>query len=366
MKLNKICFISFNSYPLFENKSTKYFGGAELQISLIVKELSKDRQFDVNLIVGDFGQKQVIKKGRIKIYKAFEKNCFNLRGVFNFINLLRRIEADIYVERTMNPKVGLVALFCRLSKKKFIYMLAHDWDCKTDHYLYLGRFGRLLFNYGIKQADLIIAQTKTQQKKLKSNFGLKSQVMPSVAQNCRLRKNTQRKFVLWVGRADYWKQPIKLIELAKALPHENFVMICRKGMDSNLFNQVKNLAEKQKNIKFFSAVPIEEILSYFARAKVLVNTSLAEGFSNTFIQAGSALTPVLSLIVNPDDYINRFKCGRVVNNNHDQLIKQCRIILKNQKLAEKMGKNHYEYMRKHHSLENINIFKQTICEKLLE
>ena len=72
MKLKKpikVCFISFNSYPLFKKKSKGYFGGAEVQISLISKELAKDKNFQVNVIAGDYGQKSLIKKNNVNIYK---------------------------------------------------------------------------------------------------------------------------------------------------------------------------------------------------------------------------------------------------------------------------------------------------------
>ena len=69
--------MSLHGYPLFVKNSSGYFGGAELQISLIVKELIKDKRFKVSLITGDYGQPNVVKMGRLTIYKCFRKKWVN-------------------------------------------------------------------------------------------------------------------------------------------------------------------------------------------------------------------------------------------------------------------------------------------------
>src|SRR3989344_232526 len=116
MKPVKICFISLNSYPLFIKNSMDYFGGAEVQMSLIAQELAKDKRFRVSLITGDYGQPPIIKQGRLTLLKT---------KLIDFLTVLKTIDADIYVERTINPKVFLVGWRCRLFKKKFIYIVGH-------------------------------------------------------------------------------------------------------------------------------------------------------------------------------------------------------------------------------------------------
>ena len=151
----KVCFISLRSYPLFSKKSFDYFGGAEVQMSLIAKALAKDKKFQVSVIVGDYGQKTAVKQNRLTLYRSFKHGRFFPFEVGRFFQLLKKIKADIYVERTINPKILLVYLFCRLFKKKFVYMVAHDWD--LNHRI-------------IKLADSIITQTSNQQKKLLKNI----------------------------------------------------------------------------------------------------------------------------------------------------------------------------------------------------
>ena len=74
MKKTKICFISPSSYPLFDRDSEEYFGGAEVQISLIAKTLAEYPQFKIYLIAGDYGQKEKIRKSGLwlvnELYRA--------------------------------------------------------------------------------------------------------------------------------------------------------------------------------------------------------------------------------------------------------------------------------------------------------
>src|SRR3989344_2614617 len=129
----KVCFISLNSYPLFITNLPGYFGGAELQMSLLAKSLAKNRRFKISLVVGDYGQKSVESIGKITLYKAFrQRQKFSFEAL-RFFKLLNTINADVYIDRTLNLKIGLVACWCRLFRKKFIYMLAHDWDAQINH-----------------------------------------------------------------------------------------------------------------------------------------------------------------------------------------------------------------------------------------
>jgi glycosyltransferase involved in cell wall biosynthesis len=349
----KVCFISLNSYPLFAKKSLGYFGGAELQMSLIVKQLLKDKQFAVSLITGDYGQNRIVKKNRLIIFKCFDKQSHRLIELTRLFFWSLKTKQDVFVSRTANNLLYLLAIYCKLFNKKFVYMVAHDWDCQTDQYNKLTKVNRRLFLWGLKKADLIIAQTKQQQQALKENLGLNSILMLSVIPSVKPINKVKKDLVLWVGRADYWKRPMAFIKLAHALPKEKMVMICRKGLDAKLFKRIKTLAEKQKNIDFLPAVPIEEITHFFARAKIFVNTSTAEGFPNTFLQSGLARTPILSLTVNPDNYLTKHHCGFQTQNKNDLFIALAQKLLNNPKQLQKMGENHRHYIIKNHSLKNI-------------
>src|SRR3972149_1097638 len=101
----KVCFISLNSYPLFIKNHPGYFGGAELQMSLIAKKLAQNKRFKINVVVSDYGQKSAVKTSQLILYRAFRKDKPFPWEAINFFWLLRKINADVYIERTLNPKV---------------------------------------------------------------------------------------------------------------------------------------------------------------------------------------------------------------------------------------------------------------------
>lgn len=346
MKPIKLCFISLNSYPLFIKNSLKYFGGAELQISLIAKKLAQDKRFNISVVVADYDQKESMTKNGLTIHKGFSKKFNYGINLIKFLHTLFKVEADIYIERTLNIKVGLVAMFCKLFHKKFVYMAAHDWDFSPNCGNYLTGLAKYSFLFGIRNADLIICQTKYQQKILKENFNKIGIIMGSIIAQ-KSFKQIKKNIILWVGRADKWKRPEIFIKLAPVLPKEKLVMICRQGNDGKYYQKIKKLTKDNKNLKFIEAVSADEILSFFYQAKIFINTSTQEGFPNTFLQSGIGKTPIISLQVNPDNFINKYNCGVCTNGNFPKLIKAC------QNIKRELGNNNYQYVRKFHSLKNV-------------
>lgn len=339
----KICFISLRSYPLLVKNSLDYFGGAEVQISLIAKALAKNNKFKINIVVGDYGQKAIINKNHLALHRSFKHGRFFPFEIIRFFLLLKKINADIYVERTMNVKVGLVALFCRLFGKKFIYMIAHDWDCQKDFRHYLG----------LKLANLIVAQTKYQQKYLLKNWRLSSFIFPSIINGNKIRKQKNKNCLLWVGRAEKWKQPEIFIKLASSFPQQKFVMICRQGNDPFYYQKLFSQLQPLPNLEFFNDIPFSKINDFFRQAKIFVNTSSNEGFPNTFLQAGLNQVPILSLITNPDKFIELYQCGLVAKNSYQKLVDNCQKLLNFPRLANSFGKHNLNYVNSRH----INILR---------
>ena len=77
--MKKICFIGPKAYQLFNPKIKSTFGGAEVQLSLLAKELTKNNELDIHFMVTDYGQKNLEQFNNIKIRKSldFKKNIFH-------------------------------------------------------------------------------------------------------------------------------------------------------------------------------------------------------------------------------------------------------------------------------------------------
>jgi len=76
---------------------------------------------------------------------------------------------------------------------------------------------------------------------------------------------------------------------------------------------------------------------YKAFSKLLVNTSLIEGFSNTFIEAWLHGLPVITLEVDPDNLIKEHSLGKVPG-SMEQMEADIKILMSDDKLWSLMSK----------------------------
>ncbi|MHC4740197.1 MAG: glycosyltransferase [Planctomycetota bacterium] len=129
-------------------------------------------------------------------------------------------------------------------------------------------------------------------------------------------------------------------------------MICQKATDDNRYDDFVEQAKQIKNLQFIPTVPFHDIDSYFQKAKVFVNTSDSEGFPNTFIQACKCSTPILSLNVNPDEFLDKYNCGISCDGNWDKLLDSLKALLKEERYTE-LGKNARKYAEQNHDIVKI-------------
>ncbi|HSV27879.1 MAG TPA: glycosyltransferase, partial [Sedimentisphaerales bacterium] len=114
---------------------------------------------------------------------------------------------------------------------------------------------------------------------------------------------------LWMGRSAAVKGPTRFLELARLKPGLKFTMVCQPAADDMDFGKLASEAAGIHNLTFVPGVPFGQTDTYFAGAKVLVNTSDSEGFPNVFVQATKYGVPILSLNVNPDGFLDKYRCG---------------------------------------------------------
>jgi len=344
----KVCFILRPAYALFNSNSNSNFGGAEVQFYLIAKELAKDTRFEVYFIVGDFNQKDIERKQNIVIIKGYKKN--KISSILKLIKVVRKINADYYFITGPKGTNGLIGYLCKKLDKKLAYRTASEIDCNGD-FIKNHFFEGILYLYGLKKATFLITQNYSHKQLLEEKHKLNSQVIKNSFCIPKPTK-TSKKFILWVSRFDYMKRPEVFLYLAKNFPNERFIMICPSKMEDHKYLLLIKESNKIKNLKFIKKVQFNKIQKYFNKAKVFVNTSDFEGFPNTFIQAGIGKTPILSLNVNPDKFLDSYQCGICVNGDVNKMKENLSSILSNTKKRQKMGNNAYKYVQKNHDIKN--------------
>ena len=214
---------------------------------------------------------------------------------------------------------------------------------------------RMLYKFGIKRADCIIAQSEYQQELLKKNYNQRSIVIKSLYPIEKIERNKSiPPIVLWAGSIKpEWKQPELFLKLAKAIPDARFQMVGGSSTNKQFYDQIKDDAEKIHNLEFVGFVPSYlDVNKYFNNASIFVNTSSVEGFPNTFLQAWVAYTPVVSLDIDPDEIICRYKLG-FHSKTFEKLIEDVKNLLKDETLRNRMGVNGRRYAESEHDIKKI-------------
>jgi glycosyltransferase involved in cell wall biosynthesis len=196
-----------------------------------------------------------------------------------------------------------------------VFRIAHDTDCEPERLLIPNWRGKVLYRYGLRHVDLILAQTAAQQARMLHNFGRHSRVVPSMVElsvgSC---EYAQRDIdALWVSNIRRFKRPDLALELATRSPQLRLHMIGgSQPHEEGYFETIRAQAARLPNVTFHGALPYEDVNAHMARARVFVNTSDAEGFPNTYLQAWARGTPVVAFF-DPDGVIARAGLGRAVH-----------------------------------------------------
>ncbi len=346
----KICFVQAFAYAVFNPNSSAKIGGAEVDLCNIAIELSKDRKFDVYFLVADFGQDDLEIYNNIKVVKGHsqEKSFVNYFNAFiKFYRRLVQINADIYFTANLSKYVGFTNLYCKLTGKIHIHRTEHQHQVNKkiilEHIIKRLSSRYLLFLLGYINVDHIVVQNEEDRDMLKKTFNYPSTV---IRNSYFLQKinNNKRDSILWVARSEVWKRPEIFIKLAREFPDEKFMMIMPLAKNKRFFEKIKKEAKKVNNLKFIPGVPFSDVGEYYKDAKVFVNTSLAEGFPNSFNQAMNSSTPLLSLNINPDNFITKNQVGLYCHNDFEELKKNLAQLLNNRELWNSCSKNAYNYV----------------------
>lgn len=352
----KVCFVSLENTPLFfpEYKQDGRTGGSQVQQDIIGRTLFDT--FEVHFVIEDLGQKRdFIKKG-IFLHTAYspEKGIRRIRFIYprltSIWKAMKRANADIYYQRVPGSLTGIVALFCKLYRKKFVYALANDNELLEKWKLFHYKIERKLFNLGLKNADLITVQNEFQKSELFRKRNLESTLVNNIYNGNIGELNHKKKYILSVGMVNPKKQIEKIIKIAEKLTEYKFVII-GKG-EGVYFNNILTLTKRHRNLIFLSNLSREQTLSYYKNAFLLLHTSMAEGFPNVFLEAWAHGIPVVSLKLDPGGFIEKYKLGFVVDNIGD-ILEKIKLLANEQELRKHLGANATDHIRNFHRPESV-------------
>jgi glycosyltransferase involved in cell wall biosynthesis len=310
----KVCFLGMENLPVLapEYRQNRV-GGEAVQQTLLARALAR-RGYEVTMVVGDYGQAEGAQWDTIRTFKAYRPDAG--LPILRFIHprwtgvwsALARADADVYYTSCAGMQVGLLALFCRRFRKRFVFRAASDTDCDRSRVRLRYARDRWLYAYGLRHADAILVQSAAQAANLERSYGLASRVAWMLVEKPRT-SGPRDIDLLWVANIQRLKRPDRIIELAALMPGVTIHMAggAMPGTEA-LYDEVRRAAAAHANIRFHGRLPYWDASELYGRARIFVNTSDIEGFPNSYLQSWIRGVPVITLI-DPDGVIEREGLG---------------------------------------------------------
>jgi len=405
-RVPKICITLPLAYPMFNPAYHALFGGLETRVSLIARELARRGLFDVSMVVGDFGQPHIEQRESITFYSWVDRDIWGVsrnsqtntspkqpsllhRGFrrsarymewFYYRFLIRdelcswmsgypitprmlriydEVAADLYLVPGNTIFAAEAAFYCSRRGKPFMLQAGSDLDFepvnpgnsrKKDIY----GTPHSMKAYAIDRAAVHIVQNEHQAQLLNEGYHRSAVIIKNPINPVPLfPRNPSARTILWVGKSDERvKRPALILELARRLPDYKFVVIMNEATHESHVKLLK-IAKELPNVTLLEYVPFELIEHYFADARLNLNTSVFEGFPNTFLQAGKYGVPMVSMCVDPGHMLSQHGAGLVCGDDFGRLEENVRRLMTDNGLCEELGRNAQVYVREHHEKDAI-------------
>jgi glycosyltransferase involved in cell wall biosynthesis len=304
------------------------------------------------------GTRQGLKEGERRTIEGVEFHGMK-QGVYLQYCLwfLLRTRPDYLYWRGASHLWGPLVQMAYWLGVKTIFAAAFDTDVFPRIALTARQRWWPLYAWGLSKTDWVFVQHEGQMEQLSSRWRQKALVVRSIADaNGNFIPHGDREpYVAWVGMLRQPKRPDLLVEIAKRSPQVKYIVCGGATSHRSPLGYGQNIIDRfegMSNIEFRGQVSPKEAEEIIAEAAVLLCTSDQEGFPNTFLQAWSHGTPVVTLQVDPDSTIKRLEIGVVtgtVEASVEQLRRLLGLPLERQRIAIKC----IEYIGSYHSAEMV-------------
>ncbi len=272
---------------------------------------------------------------------------------------LRRIDPDVILQMQAGAYVGAGAFYAKRNNKPFVWYIASDRDLEADPPVGTESpfkpLDQRFFQYGIDNADYIIAQTKFQERMLLANLDRRAVAVvpnfhpvPDVVE-----KPESPLIVSWIANLKPLKRPQLFAKLAEAFKDRSdvFFMMAGRSDESVESRRAIETLGSLPNGKYLGELTLDEVNSLLEKSHVLINTSEYEGFPNTFVQAWLRSVPTLSINVDPDDIMSTHSIGKM-SGSLERLVDDLRELTTNSELRISSGNRARNFSVESFSLDN--------------
>jgi len=312
--MTSICFVAPAHY-------LSTVGGAEVQLHMMAAGLAASGTYDVFYATPDI-EASTDCEG-VRVVKIPERGGARQCLFEDFAQALDSVSADLVIQLGRKQFTWYAARYCSSRGLPFVFSAASDIDCRPFRELprYFGEFpvrrlsnpGRLLKAFqtdrrtlaAMKSADLLVAQTGTQKRRLERMCGKQVEIfqnLHAVPPEETIVK-AEPPVVLWLASIKPVKRPRLFLELSRRLRGCGARVVMAGRMNAEGYRADVEELVQSGDLEYVERVSFEESNELIARASVFVLTSRHEGLPNTLIQSWLRRTPTVSLGVDPDGMI---------------------------------------------------------------
>jgi glycosyltransferase involved in cell wall biosynthesis len=316
MPINRICIVGLDDYEHLANPTSPHSVGGESVQHVLLARAWRDLGIEVSMIVRDHGQGRITCIDGIRAIAAYRRSDgipmlrFAHPRMTRAIAAMREVDADVYYQSPSGSETGITAWFCRRYGKRSVIRIASDLACIPGRQLIRYWRDRRIYEYGLRNADVLVAQSEQQRALLREHYGLRSELVNMAVEPPREPPVPKDIDVLWIANLRPVKRPEVALDLARRLPHLTFALAGGRMRGSEkYYDEMMQAANQLPNVRWLGAVPYTEVGLLFSRARVFLNTSSIEGFPNTFLQAWIRGVPVATFF-DPDHLVRLKRLGQ--------------------------------------------------------
>jgi len=359
-------------------------GSASLEAQISEEYVRLSQRLDKLIVVTEKGEAEK----NIEIYKTHLIHIPKIYGftkilLFSLAPLRRRKQIDCVYVRTFSPP-ELLALWAskRLAGLPTVLLIAGTWlfEPKTIKNMIF----RWILRRAVSASDRIVLYSHRM-------LGDVKRYAPNIVEN-RVRyihnavdanrfkpgERPPSNNLLYVGRVNAKKGVEDLVHamhnLVQKFPNAKLFIIGSDPTDGAYIEQIKELAHKlgvDNNIVFVGSVPNREMSSYYQNASVFLFASHGgEGIPRSILEAMACGVPVVATeIAGIPEAVKEGVTGFLVPPRNPQSIaEKTAVILGNQDLRAKLGKNARQKIEEEFSWEKvipriIDVFKEVTSSK---
>lgn len=267
---------------------------------------------------------------------------------------LNEIHPDIVYHRAFVPYSRFIAKWCMSNNVPFYFHSADIYTLTRKNNSLYNILQNMWLKYTLSHSTGVICQNKEQYEALQ-NFKIKRLKTIYNIQRTNVKPLCTDKGhnLVWIAKFEQAKQPELFIDFAERFKNKNvtFTMFSSKMPKTEKNRKLLERILNNSQITLIEGKDNEYINDYLCnKAYLLINTSVSEGISNTFIQAWMRGVPVVSLNSNPDNWFDNYMIGGCCKGDVNRMDVLVANIIFGDKYKD-YAKNCIEFAEKHFSPE---------------